>query len=203
MYDAHYLMQWADGFREVTLPNGEIIRGTGDPVIYADMLRSVNEEAPKAVLLSLSGTLLVILLAFRGKKSGFVALFTLLMGLSWLVGFLALRQIKLNFLNFIALPISIGIGADYALNVLKRREVAGDANLRRVVVETGGAVIVCSLTTTLGYLALLFSINGAVRSFGLAAAAGELTTLLAGVLFLPAALFWWSNRQRDAAQRRS
>jgi uncharacterized protein len=203
MYDAHYLMQWADGFREVTLPNGEIIRGTGDPVIYADMLQSVNEEAPKAVLLSLGGTLLVILLAFRGKKSGFVALFTLLMGLSWLVGFLALRQIKLNFLNFIALPISIGIGADYALNVLKRRELAGDANLRRVVVETGGAVIVCSLTTTLGYLALLFSINGAVRSFGLAAAAGELTTLLAGVLFLPAALFWWSGRQRDAAPKMS
>jgi predicted RND superfamily exporter protein len=100
----------------------------------------------------------------------------------------------------VALPITIGIGADYALNVLKRREVSGKDELYRVVVETGGAVILCSMTTILGYLALLLSINGAVRSFGLASAAGELTTVLAAVLFLPAALFWKASRKRARAR---
>ena len=37
------------------------------------------------------------------------------------------------------------------------------------MVETGGAVIACSMTTLSGYLALLMSVNGAVRSFGLTA----------------------------------
>ncbi|MEB2313844.1 MAG: MMPL family transporter [Sorangiineae bacterium] len=196
VYDAHYLLAWADSFREVKLPNGHLIRGSGDPVIFADMLINVSEDAPKAVGFSLVGTLLIVLLAFRGRPSGWAALGTLLLGIAWLVAFLALRDIKLNFLNFVALPISIGVGADYAVNVMKRRDIEGDAQLYRVFVETGGAVVLCSLTTVLGYIALTLSINRAVHSFGLAAAVGELTTLLAAMLVLPALLFWRARRHR-------
>ncbi len=91
---------------------------------------------------------------------------------------------KLNFLNFIALPISIGVGADYALNMVKRYDIAGPAALRRVIVQTGGAVILCSATTTLGYLVLLLTINGAVRSFGLGGRGGEIAAVSAAVLIL-------------------
>jgi hypothetical protein len=69
-----------------------------------------------------------------------------------------------------------------------------------VFVETGGAVVLCSLTTTLGYAALLLSINRAVQSFGLAAAVGEVTTLAAAMLVLPALLFWHA---RGAARERT
>ena len=195
VYDAHYLMRWADSFREVRLPDGSIVRGTGDPVIFSDMLLNVEEDAPRAILLSLLGTILVILIAFRGRSLGWLALGCLVVGIAWLVAFLAIRNIHLNFLNFVALPISIGVGADYAINVLKRRQLAGDKQLYRVFIETGGAVVLCSLTTTLGYLALLLSINRAVRSFGLAAAIGEITTLAAAMLLLPALLFWQARRR--------
>ena len=196
VYDAHYLMEWADSFREVTLPNGDVIRGTGDPVIFSDMLLNVKEAAPRAITLSFIGTVLVVLLAFRGRAGGFVALGSLVVGLSWLLAFFYLRGIKMNFLNFVAVPISIGVGADYALNIMKRRELLGDGKLRRLVIETGGAVILCSLTTTCGYLALLLSLNGAVRSFGLAAAAGEITTVVAAVLLVPAVLHWRERSRR-------
>ncbi len=196
VYDARYLMLWADTFREVKLPNGDVVRGTGDPVIFSDMLINIREDAPTAILLSFLGTVAVFFLAFRGKAVTWLALVTLVAGLAWLMAFLALRGIKLNFLNFVALPISIGVGADYAINVLGRREIEGDDGLAKVFVETGGAVVLCSLTTTLGYLALLFSINGAVRSFGLAAAVGELTTLVSAMLVLPAVLFWRASRKR-------
>lgn len=186
VYDAHYLMQWADSFREVRLPNGEVIRGSGDPVIFSDMLIAVGEEAPKAIALSFVGTLAVVLAALRGRRSGWLALGSLIIGLTWLVSVLALKHIRLNFLNFVGLPISIGVGADYALNMATRRQREPESPVERVVVETGGAVILCSLTTTLGYLALMLSINRAVRSFGLVAAVGEVTTVLAAVLGLPA-----------------
>ena len=203
VWDAHYLMDWADSFREVKLPSGEVIRGTGNPVIFSDMLINIGEDAPIAILLSLIGTFIVILGAFRGRSGGWLALGALLLGIVWLVAFLALRDIKLNFLNFVALPISIGVGADYAINVMKRRQIEGDEGLYRVLVQTGGAVVLCSLTTTLGYLALLLSINKAVQSFGLAAAIGEVTTLLAAVLVLPALLFWRANKKGIAVSPHS
>ncbi|HEV8244736.1 MAG TPA: MMPL family transporter, partial [Polyangiaceae bacterium] len=186
--DAHYLMQWADAFREVRLQSGEVIRGSGDPVIFADMLLSVREDAPKALGLALSGTFLVIVLAFRSRRSALLAFGSLVLSLVWLVAFLALVEMRINFLNFVALPISVGVGADYAVNVMRRYELERGQRLGRVLVETGGALVLCSLTTLLGYGALSFSINGAVRSFGIAAAAGEICMLLAAVLVLPAAL---------------
>ena len=190
VYDAHYLERWANSFRETHLPNGDVVYGSGDPVIFADVLQSIRDDAPKAILLSFVGTLGVIFLAFRGSRHGLLALSVLVVGLSWLVSFLSLHGIKLNFLNFVALPISVGVGADYALNIMKRRELTTDAGLAKGLVETGGAVVLCSLTTTLGYVALMFSMNGATQSFGLAAATGEICTVLAAVLFLPAILFW-------------
>ena len=198
VYDAHYLRIWADSFREVTLPNGDVIHGSGDAVIFSDMLVAVGEDAPRAIGLSLLGTFLVIVIAFRGRKSAWISLAILGLGIAWLVAFLAIRDIHLNFLNFVALPISIGVGSDYVLNVMKRREIAGD-DLERVFIETGGAVVLCSLTTTVGYMALLLSINGAVESFGLAAAAGEVTTLLAAMLILPAFLFSQARKRAAAA----
>jgi uncharacterized protein len=203
VYNARYLQRWADAFRETRLPNGEVIYGSGDPVIFADVLQSIREEAPKAILLSFVGTLGVILFAFRGSKNGLLALSVLVVGLSWLVAFLSWQEIKLNFLNFVTLPISIGVGADYALNIMKRRELTDDANLPQALIETGGAVVLCSLTTALGYIALMFSMNGATESFGLTAAAGEVTTLLAAVLFLPAILFWMNERKAQAPVTRA
>ncbi len=196
IYNAHYLERWAAAFRETRLPNGDVIYGSGDPVIFADVLQSIRDDSPKAILLSFLGTLAVILIAFRGSRSGFIALSVLVIGLSWLVAFLSLKGIKLNFLNFVALPISIGVGADYALNIMKRRDLTADSDLEKGLIETGGAVVLCSLTTTLGYVALMFSMNGATQSFGLAAAAGEITTVLAAVLFLPAILFWLIKKKR-------
>ena len=64
--------------------------------------------------------------------------------------------------------------------------------------DTGGAVILCSLTTTLGYLALVSSINLAVRSLGVAAVLGEIACLGAVILVLPAGLHWMDQRALTA-----
>jgi predicted RND superfamily exporter protein len=48
-----------------------------------------------------------------------------LLGVSSLLGFLFLKDIRLNFLNFVAIPITIGIGAEYAHNVMQRFRIEG------------------------------------------------------------------------------
>ena len=83
-------MLWANSFREVKLPNGDVIHGTGDAVVFSDMLLNIAEDAPRAALMSLGGTLFVIMFAFRWRAAGWGALLTLLLGISWLVGTLYL-----------------------------------------------------------------------------------------------------------------
>lgn len=196
VWDAKYLIRWADSFRSTPLPSGEVIQGSGRAVIYADMIMTVAEDAPKAIAVSAIGSVVVILVAFGAQRAALGVFLPWLLGVAGLLAFMFLKSIKLNFLNFVTLPITIGIAAEYAHNLMQRYRVEGPDKLYDVVVETGGAVILCSLTTTIGYLALMLSINRGIVSFGLAAAVGEVICVLAAVLFLPAFLFAMKGRKR-------
>jgi predicted RND superfamily exporter protein len=65
----------------------------------------------------------------------------------------------------------------------------------RPLVETGAAVILCSLTTMIGYGVLMLADTGAIRSFGAAAVLGEIACVSAalGVVAL-VMLGSWSGR---------
>lgn len=198
VWDAHYLIRWADSFRSTTLPTGETIKGSGRAVIYADMIQAVVEDAPKAVGLAAIGVVVIILIAFRGSPRSLGVFVPWLFGVSMLLGFLYLRGIKLNILSFIVLPITFGIGAEYSHNLMQRYLSEGGERLDRVFTETGGALVLCSMTTCIGYFALMFSINRGIASFGLAAAVGEIACLLSAVLILPSFLVWLEQRRKAA-----
>jgi hypothetical protein len=199
--DAHYLFRWADSFRRTELPDGSLILGSGRAVIYADMWAAVMADVPRAVAVSFAATVLVVLVSFRLRRGFASVLFALLVGVAWMTGSLALLGAKLNFLNFMALPITFGIGVDYAVNIAHRDLQDGDPV--DVVRRTGGAVILCSLTTLLGYLALVTSVNFAVSSLGEAAVLGEITCLLAAVLVLPGMLLWVRRRVTNEEDKRA
>ena len=183
--DLRSLVRYADAFRETRLSDGKTVRGSGNAVILADMLRAVVRDVPRAISLSLALTLVMVLVAFR--KGPYLAgvLFALAVGCGGVACFLYFAGVKLNFLNFSALPITFGIGVDYAVNVAQRYEADRGRSILGVLRTSGGAVVLCSLTTMLGYLALLGSHNAAIRGLGAIAAVGEVSCLLAAVLVMP------------------
>jgi predicted RND superfamily exporter protein len=63
--------------------------------------------------------------------------------------------------------------------------------------STGGAVILCSAATIIGYGSLIMAQNRALFSFGVLAIAGELMCLATAVIGLPAALSLWQRRTRE------
>ena len=92
--------------------------------------------------------------------------------------------VRLNMLNFAAVPITIGVGADYVVNLLGAMEAYG-TNARRACARMGGAILLCSLTTIVGYLSLLLAHSGALRSFGWAAVLGEVMAVTTVLVVLP------------------
>lgn len=201
--DAKYLLRWAEAYRSTTLPDGTRVLGSGRAVIYADMWSAVMSSVPVALVASFLAVAAVVLVTFRFRASGLWVLATLVLGLGWMAACVVLFDIKLNFLNFVALPITFGIGVDYAVNVVWRasREPRNGAII--AVRETGGAVVLASLTTSLGYLALFGSKNLAVKSLGLAAVLGELCSLVPAMFVLPGVLRWLEHRRdrRENAAR--
>jgi predicted RND superfamily exporter protein len=103
-----------------------------------------------------------------------------------LVGAMMALRVKINFANFIAYPITFGIGVDYAVNVASRWELDGRASIADAVRTTGGAVTLCSLTTIIGYSSLLIAENRALFLFGLLAVLGGIACLSAAIIAMPA-----------------
>jgi predicted RND superfamily exporter protein len=109
-------------------------------------------------------------------------------GVALMLGALAWSGERFNFSNFVALPITFGIAADYSVNVLARYRADGRGDLYAAIAGTGGAVALCSATTIVGYGSLLVAQNRALFSFGVCAVAGEIMCLSTALLALPAAL---------------
>lgn len=194
-WDGQYLGRWSEATRTLRMEGGDSpppVAGTA--VVFADVMESVWREGPRAVGIAFLATALLVIVTFRSHSDRWLTLLALLVGVVWMAGAMALFGMRLNFLNFVAFPITFGNGVDYAVNVMRRyadeREGGLDplAAVRESVEGTGGAVILCSLTTVFGYISLHVSSNQALNSFGEAMAIGEVTCLIAAVLALPALL---------------
>jgi uncharacterized protein len=197
LYHADEVKRVADVLRSIRLPNGKIVESSGNFVVYADMLDAIVRDGPKATTYSFLGVLILCAIVYKRPKRVLTVTSALLVGVSWLGAYLALSGLRINFLNFIALPITFGIGIDYAVNIYSRYLSEREHSLPKesaqcAVSATGGAVTLCSLTTVIGYGSLLLASNGALISFGKVAIIGELTCLVAAIFVMPA----WMMRER-------
>jgi hypothetical protein len=188
------LLRIASVVADIKLPTGEHVRSTGSAVIFADMIRAIVRDGPVATGASLAGVMLLVVLLARGVRGALAVLAALLVGVLWMLGAAALAGVRVNFLNFIALPITFGIGVDYSINIWLRYRLEGPGRMAETVSATGGAVALCSLSTIIGYAALLIADNQGLRSFGAMAILGELACLSAALLMMPAWFIVWDRR---------
>lgn len=188
----------SSSLREVAttaLPGKRPGRVAGALTLSGDIFESLRRDGPIVTGTAFLGVAAVVLVLFRRSTTSLVVLGALIVGLLWLLALAMTLGVRLNFTNFIAYPITFGIGVDYAVNVMSRYVKDGGRDVAAAVRSTGGAVGLCSLTTIIGYSSLLIAQNRALYLFGLLAVLGEVTCLIAAVLALPA-LLQWNQRRR-------
>ncbi|MEM1032881.1 MAG: MMPL family transporter [Myxococcota bacterium] len=181
------LLKMADVLESVTGPDGAIAPNASRATVFAEMIRSMERDGPRATWAAFMVVVVVSLLATRRLAAAVAVVGSLLSGVLFTVGGAAWLGVRLNFLNFVALPLTFGIGVEYAINLYDRIRVSG-GDIVRGMGSAGSAVALCSLTTIFGYGSLLWADNLALRSFGTYAVAGELACILTGLVVLPAAL---------------
>lgn len=182
-WDGHDLLRMSEALRVEALGKTWVAASHG--TVFAGMVETIVRDGPKVALTALGGVVLLVVLTFR-PLGAIPVLLCMLLGVVWLGGVMGWLQLKLNFMNFVTLPITLGVGTDYAANMWGRLRQESTDSIAKQVGETGSAVALCSATTIIGYSTLLLSNNRALRSFGLAADVGEVTCLLAALLVLPA-----------------
>ncbi|HEY4104181.1 MAG TPA: MMPL family transporter [Polyangiaceae bacterium] len=178
---------------------GKDARPAGSIPLSADIISSISRDGPLATIAALLGVIVLVTAIFRFSRSTLLIIGSLLIGVLWLTAAILVLHVKVNFCNFIAFPITFGIGVDYSVNVMARYRQTGERDVLEAIRSTGGAVALCSLTTIIGYGSLLLAQNRALFLFGLVAVLGEICCLVTAVVVLPAVLATWSGPSQVGA----
>ncbi|MCU0690940.1 MAG: MMPL family transporter [Polyangiaceae bacterium] len=192
-WDADRMAAFTADLREAATVDGRQAPVAGSLLLSSDIVAAMKADGPRATGVALGMVLLIAIVAFRAVGLSFAAVASLLAGVTLMLGAMAWGGQRLNFSNFVALPITFGIAADYSINMLKRYQADGKLDLQSAVASTGGAVAMCSATTIIGFGSLLVAQNQALFSFGVFATTGELTCLGTAIVALPAALLVWQR----------
>lgn len=187
-------MMHTHAVREAALKADPTARIAGQIVLTTDIVQAITNDGVRTGLLSFCAVALLTLLVMRSVRDAAWVVGSLSVGVLWMAGAMTVLSLKFNFVNFAVLPITFGIGVDYAVNLYQRYRQAG--SVEEALSSSGGAVALCSLTTIIGYATLVTADNQAIQSFGLTAVIGEVTCLSAALFALPAVL---SLRDRRAA----
>ena len=188
-WDGRALIRFSERLRQVKLADGRTPVISGGALIYADVLSTIRRDAP-VVLAWVGGLLLLMVGALVGldRRAAAVVVATVL-GAIAMVSACAVLGLRVTFLDFVALPITLGLGVDYTINLVHDRRAARSADPAEAALRgSGSAVFVCSLTTIIGYGSLLVSDNQAIRAFGTASLVGEICCLATAMIVAPAIL---------------
>lgn len=191
-FDVADRLEFAEEVRALELPPGVLV--AGEALVVADIIATMERDTPKIIGVALVGSILTVLLLLGARRHGAIVIACGLAGVIVMIASCALLGLSVHFLDLIALPITIGIGVDYAVNLAARDRQDGGRGPEHLVRTTGSAVLLCSYTTAVGYGSLLLSANGGIRSFGLAALVGEVACVIMALGVAPVCLAVLKNR---------
>jgi hopanoid biosynthesis associated RND transporter like protein HpnN len=171
-------------------------RTTGNPVQAYEASLEMKSSYEQAALYSLAIILFVLWFDFRHVGYALLAALPLALGVVQMFGLMGLLDIPLNPANMIALPLILGIGVDYGVHIV--HDYCEQKGRYRMSASTAVAVVVDSLTTIVGFGALMIATHQGLQSLGRVLTIGVTCCLFTSLIMLPALMTWLSwNRQSE------
>jgi uncharacterized protein len=142
--------------------------------------------------------LLGALLDLKRVKDAFASVAVLLSGMLWAGAALAVLEIKISIVNFIGIPILLGIGVDVVIHLQHRLREEGPGGVLRVLATTGWAAGVSVTTTALSFASLAFASSKGIQSLGLLVLVGLASVTFCAFAMLP---IGWMAAWKDQADK--
>ena len=163
----------------------------GEYLAMASLYRLISKDG-----LKISGVALLMVFIFswidmRSIRRSLSAVLILLMGMSCAGAGLYFAGVKISLVNFVGIPIVMGIGIDVIIHLLHRISEEGPGRVRFALRTTGFAAFVSAATTILSFSSLLFATNRGLHSMGKMIVVG--LSIVTVVAFVMVPLGWMST----------
>ncbi len=188
--------------------NGLRVRLTGDITLEYEELQSVMRGAEVAGIAALILVGIVLFAGLRSSRLVLATLATLLMGLIWTAGFATAAVGHLNLISVAFAVLYIGMAVDFSIHFcLRYKELiengyTNKAALQETAQDIGISLILCALTTAIGFYAFIPTAFSGVSELGVISGTGMFISLMGNLTILPALLTLMPFSPRTVAPRR-
>ena len=167
---------------------------TGGPALSNDEMLTAFEDSQLATALAVALTLGVLLLAFRRIGEPLVMLGVLVLSLVWSLGLISVTVGHLTVFSVMFISIVIGLGIDYGIYVLFRRDeermlgARPAAAFELMAARTGPGILLGALTAAATFYALTATDFHGVQELGFVAGTALIMSFVAMLTVFPALL---------------
>jgi uncharacterized protein len=168
------------------------VTSTGAPVLLKDLNDYLRGGMFTLGAIAVGIMVVILLLLFRVRWR-LLPLAVILIGLVWAFGLAGYLGIPLSVVTIAGLPVMLGVGIDYAIQMHSRveEEVVIDRAahpIQEASVNLGPALLVVTFDAVFAFLALRFARVPMIRDFGLLLAVGIAVICVASIVLPLAAL---------------
>jgi predicted RND superfamily exporter protein len=167
------------------------------------LFQVVKHDGPRVTVLALVFVLIGALFDLRRVKDALASVAVLTSGMLWAGAALSILNIKISIVNFIGIPILLGIGVDVVIHLQHRLREEGPGGVSRVLATTGWAAAVSVTTTALSFASLAFASSQGIKSLGLLVLVGLAAVTFCAFAMLPIGWMAAWKDESDKARRES
>ncbi|MDR3210297.1 MAG: MMPL family transporter [Planctomycetota bacterium] len=174
--------------------NADDVIMVGIPILSHELAGIVKQDFRQLSIMVFVICSLILMVFFHHNPLRLLwSLIPVIFGVVYLIGFMNLAGISFNFVNILVVPVIIGLGVDNGIHLTERFFESG-RNTRIIVLDTGRALVVTTLTSIAGFGSLAISGYEGVASIGRLSIFGLGWILFASLITTPAILHLVYNR---------
>jgi uncharacterized protein len=188
-----------DAVAGVDLP-GFDVRVFSEQILSAELQRDMEEELPVLLALAFALIIAILLITYRRISDVLLGLGGLIVTIVWTYGISVLLGPEhlgvtgpMTQISMMIPVLLIGLAVDYSIHLTSRYREESNAGqtparaANAAVFSVGGALVLATITTMIGFLTNLASPLAPIRDFGLFVAAGVLSAFVVMLLLVPSA----------------
>ena len=178
------------------------MRVTGEPALDADQIILSTNDSIKAGIITVILIITLFIFSYRTFLRPAFTFFVLIVAVLWSLGFALISVGHFNVLSIAVIPMVLGIGIDFGIQILGRyeEELGRECSVNRAVSEalqhTGVAIITGGSTTAAAFFSLCFNDFVGLAELGIIAGFSMIFCIVAALVLLPA-IFVLRDRHRS------
>ena len=158
---------------------------TGPPITAFEAIKLIRRGYFEGTFYALAVVAIAAALILRSARGTVLALVPLMLSVVWTLGLMQVFGLRFNMANVWAMPLIIGIAAEFGLNIYVRFMEGRDRGGPTLARSTVLGVVLNGLTTMAGFASLLVARHQGIFGLGLLLTIGAAVSLIGALAVLP------------------